>query len=445
MANQSVNRMFWRYTIPAIVGMLVNGLYSTIDGIFIGQVVGTEGLAAINLIWPIYGLVVGAGLMIGMGSSALSSIARGEGATEKARIIMGSGIVLVFLTGLLFAVLVLPFTETLIVLMGASEAVLTMAQNYLFYVIAFAVLSIGGAAAPMLVRNDERPQLATIIMSVGAILNIVLDYLFIVVWEQGVSGAAIATVIAQAVTMIWGFGYFFSNKANLQLSLKDLRFNLRLFKGILTTGLPSFIMFAYMSFVLAVHNSLFLIYGSVTTLAAFTIVGYVQAMYYMTAEGIANGIQPIVSYSHGAGNNRNIHATLWLGMKVALGIGLATVAFINLFPETIAYVFNSDDPQLLKETTLGLHLHLMTMFLDGFIVVAAAYFQSVAKTKAATIITMGNILIQAPLLITLPPLFGVTGVWLALPISNIFLAAATLWILLKDLKSRPAQKEPDQA
>ena len=437
MANQSVGRMFWRYTIPAIVGMLVNGLYSTIDGIFIGQVVGTQGLAAVNLVWPVYGLVIGAGLMIGMGSSALSSIAKGEGNIEKARTILGNGTVLALLTGLFFALTILPLTDDLVRLMGGTGSVFTMAHDYLFYVISFAVFSIGGAAVPMLVRNDERPQLATVIMSVGALLNIVLDYLFIVVWEQGVSGAAIATLIAQAVTMIWGFGYFFSSKANLRLSISTLGIDLSIYKDILTTGVPSLIMFAYMSFVLAVHNKLFLIYGSVTALAAFTIVGYIQALYYMTAEGIANGIQPIISYSHGANNNRNIHATLWLGVKVALGIGVFTVAFINLFPEAIAYVFNSDDPQLLKETITGLHLHLITMFLDGFIVVVAAYFQSVAKTKAATIITMGNMLVQVPLLLTLPSMFGVIGVWLALPISNVFLAAGALWILLKDLKSRP--------
>lgn len=437
LANQPVNRLFWRYTIPAVAGMLVNGLYSTIDGIFIGQVVGAQGLAAMNLCWPVFGIIIGIGMMIGMGSSAHSAIARGQGDLPRAKAILGNGILLMLLAGLLLTAILFYVGKPSLLLMGATGSVYEMGSDYLFYISLAATMATAGAGLPMMVRNDERPQLATLIISTGAILNIVLDYLFIIVWQQGIAGAAIATIFAQSVTAIWSLFYFFSPKARLRLRLKDLGMRLKDSWHILATGIPSLTMFAYLSFVLAVHNKLFLIYGSVTTLAAFTIVGYIQAVYYMTAEGIANGIQPIVSFNKGANNNSNIHAAIRMGVTAALGLGIGTVIFINLIPEAIAGVFNRDNAQLMSETVFGLRLHLMTMFLDGFIVVAAAYFQSLAKSRTATFITVGNMAVQIPLLIALPPLFGATGVWLAMPISNIFLAAVVVWLLMKDLKERP--------
>ena len=170
-----------------------------------------------------------------------------------------------------------------------------------------------GAALPMMVRNDEQPHLATLIMSAGAILNIAFDYLFIVVLKQGVEGAAIATVLAQAITTIVSLVYFFSNRANLKLSINNLKVDLNVYRQIIITGTPSLTMFVYMSFVLAIHNKLFLTYGSMVSLAAFTIVGFIQAIFYMLAEGIAHGIQPLVSFNHGAGNNQNIRKSwLWV-------------------------------------------------------------------------------------------------------------------------------------
>lgn len=437
LANQPVNKLFWRYTIPAVAGMLVNGLYSTIDGIFIGQVVGAEGLGAMNLCWPIFGIIIGIGMMIGMGSSAHSSIARGQGDLAKARSILGNGLMLMLLSGLLQTITLLVVGNRVLELMGATGSVFAMGSDYLFYITLAATMATAGAGLPMMVRNDERPQLATLIISTGAVLNIVLDYLFIIVWKQGIAGAALATIFAQTVTAIWSLAYFFSPQARLRLSLQDLGLHWQDSKNILATGLPSLTMFAYMSFVLAVHNKLFLVYGSVTTLAAFTIVGYIQAVYYMIAEGIANGIQPIISFNKGANNNKNIRAAIRMGSTAALGLGIGTVLFINLFPQAIASIFNRDNTQLMRETVLGLRLHLITMFLDGFIVVVAAYFQSLAKSRTATVITVGNMVVQIPLLLTLPPLFGAIGVWLSMPISNIFLAAAVLWLLMKSLRELP--------
>ncbi|MGI9279960.1 MAG: MATE family efflux transporter [Endozoicomonas sp.] len=435
----TIERQFWRYTLPAVAGMLVNGLYATIDGIFIGQYVGANALASMNLVWPIFGLVIGIGLMCGTGSGALYSIFRGESRHEQAQSIFGNAISLMVLLSVGLGLILYHYGDRGLMLMRATDDVLVMGRSYLQVISIGSLAALLGAALPMMIRNDERPHLATIVMVIGALANIALDYLFIVVLQKGVAGAAIATVLAQLATAVIGLIYFFSNKARLRLSLKHLKISLDGYRQIMITGIPSLTMFIYMSFVLAIHNRLFLEFGSVTALAAFTIVGYVQAIFYMLAEGIAHGIQPLVSYNHGAGHQQNIRKALMMGIRWVLVIGISMLLLINLMPETIAQIFNSDDPVLIAETVRGLRLHLFTMFLDGFIVVAAAYFQALAQSRTATLITLGNMGVQIPLLFTLPFIFGVTGVWIALPLSNIFLAAVVAVVLIKDIRRRSIQ------
>ncbi|PJE79504.1 Multidrug export protein MepA [invertebrate metagenome] len=435
LSRLPVSKLFWRYTIPAVAAMLVNGLYSTIDGIFIGRAIGAEGLAAINLIWPLFGLIIGLGIMIGVGTAAHCSIAKGQENYRKARKMIGNGITLTLITGLLLSIITFTFTKTLLHWMGSSEGPLfDMAVNYLQIIGYGTLFAAAGAGFPIMVRNDERPKLATIIIVTGALLNIFLDYLLIIIIPMGVTGAAVATIIAQTVTTLWSLGYFLSHHAKLRIRLNDLGANLRYYGSILVTGLPSLTMYAYMSFVLALHNHLFLVYGSTVTLAAFSVVGYVQAIYYMMSEGIANGMQPIVSFNKGAHDYANIRKAMKLASLTVLASGITTVLFINIWPEKLALIFNTANSALISETTQGLRLHLFTMFLDGFIVVAAAYFQAMARSIIATIITVGNMLVQLPLLWILPKYLGVLGVWISLPLSNILLAIAVFYVLAKDTK-----------
>ncbi|MRI32033.1 multidrug efflux protein [Endozoicomonas sp. OPT23] len=436
LSQTPIKKLFWHYTLPAIAGMLASGLYVVIDGIFIGQFVGTEALAAMNLAWPVFGVLIGVALMSGMGTGALYSIARGKGGHKKASLILGSSVLLMLFLSVLTGVLLFSFGHWPLLWMGAKDQVLTMGEEYL-RIASFGSLAVMlGMALPMIIRNDEHPTLSMSIMAAGAVLNIILDYLFIVILEQGMQGAAIATVIANAATALAALGYFVSDYAKERITRQSLIFNWNISKNILKTGMPSLAMFLYMSFVLFIHNRLFLEYGGVVTLAAFTIVGYVQALFYMLAEGVANGIQPLISFSYGQNNNKNIRETLFMGMKWILSVGFATLAVVNLFPDQIAFIFNSSDSVLQSETSLGLRLHLFTLFLDGFIVVVAAYFQALANYRIATVITMGNMLVQLPLLFILPKLMGVTGVWIALPLSNIALAIVVVYLLMKDLKKR---------
>ncbi|MCK5893680.1 MAG: MATE family efflux transporter [Endozoicomonadaceae bacterium] len=434
LGSRPIGPLFWHYAIPSIAAMLVNGIYTLIDGIFIGQIVGAEGLASLNFAWPIHGTILGIGIMIGMGTGTWMSILQGQGDYQTPRRYIGNAILLIIFLGLLFPVILLPIQESLLGLMGASGNTQTLAHSYLWVLNIASMAALAGTALPLMIRNDERPHLTTLIMVFGAVLNIILDWLFIMVLDLGVTGAALGTVLAQCSVGLLGIIYFLSPLANARISIVDLLFSWVYSVKILSAGLPSLLMFLFYGFMLAIHNRLLINYGGVIAVGAFAIVGYIQGAFYLFSEGVSSAMQPLISFNHGAKNYHRLLATLHIGLKTLFIAGISSVILINLFPEVIANIFNNDDMVLQKVTLTALRLHLFAMFFDGFIVLAAVWFQSMAKSKIASWITVGNFIIQIPLLIILPYFLGITGVWITLPVSTMILSIPVAWVLLMDMR-----------
>ncbi|MGF1747436.1 MULTISPECIES: MATE family efflux transporter [Vibrio] len=432
--QQSIYRQFWRYAIPTIAAMLVNGLYQVVDGIFIGQYMGSEGLAGINVVWPVISVILGIGMMIGVGAGALSSIKQGEGNIESAKKTLATGLMLLLGLGPVVAVVLWNFSDYALQIQGAQGRMLELGIQYLDVLIIGSVFSLGSIAVPFLLRNDDSPNIATLLMILGAVINIALDYLFIAVLAWELTGAALATAIAQAVVTILGVAYFFSSRANMRLTLKDFKFQYSVVPPMLSIGLASFFMFAYSSFMIAIHNKLFADYGSVVLIGAYAILGYIITFYYLIVEGIANAMQPLLSYNFGAGRKDNMRKLFKVAMISAVAGGVAFVTLLNLYPLEVVSIFNSGDTELVDNTVLGIRLHLFSMFLDGFLVVAAAYYQAINKSKKALFVTLGNMLVQLPFLYVLPKIWGVTGIWIAYPISNVALAIVVVYMMWQDVK-----------
>ncbi|MEZ8427729.1 MATE family efflux transporter [Vibrio cyclitrophicus] len=436
--SNSISRQFWRYTIPTVAAMLVNGLYQVVDGIFIGRYVGADGLAGINVAWPVIGSILGIGMLVGVGTGALVSIHQGEKDTQGAKQILATGLTLLLaITPIVSAVLFL-FADNFLFWQGAEGRVYELGLQYLHILIGASVFTWGSIAMPFLLRNDDSPNLATILMIVGAVINIVLDYLFIALYGWELMGAALATAIAQFVVTALGLAYFFSHRANLRLRWNELRLKLDVIPQIFSIGTSSFFMYAYGSMMVALHNALFSQYGDQLMIGAYAILGYIVTVYYLTAEGIANGMQPLVSYNHGARNQANIRKLLKIAMMSSVLIGVAFVLLLNAFPREFVSVFNSDEPQLVEYTVLGVRLHMFALALDGFLVVAGAYYQAVNKGSKAMFVTIGNMLIQLPFLYIMPKLYGVPGIWIAYPLSNIALSVVVMIMLYKDVKKLDA-------
>ncbi|GAD88133.1 hypothetical protein VHA01S_003_02090 [Vibrio halioticoli NBRC 102217] len=428
--NESVSRVFWRFAIPSVAAMLINGLYQIIDGIFVGHYVGYAGLAGINMAWPIIATVMGFGILIGMGAGSLLSMFRGERQFQKAALVLQTSIGLTIVFSLISMPIVAIWGKELLILQGAMGDSLLHGNDYLKVFIYSAPAAIASAVIPMLVRNDNSPKIATTLTIIGAVLNIVLDYLYIGVLAQGLQGAAIATAWSQSVVILLGIIYFLSHHAEIRLT--RLAFDMKKAIRICHLGASSMVMFAYFSFVIALHNRLLMEYGSEVHVGAFAIIGYIATMYYLFAEGIASGMQPPISYDFGEQRYHRIKGTLMLALKVVLISGIITVALLVVFPEFFIRWF-SDSTELIATAVAGMRLHLCALFLDGVLFLASVYFMAVGKAGKAMFVSIGNMVVQLPFLFFVPQWLGVDGVWLAVPMSNVVLTLVVVPMLWKDL------------
>ena len=433
IANEhSVSKTYWRYAIPSIFAMLANGIYQVVDGIFVGQFLGSEGLAAINMAMPILGLIAGFGLMIGMGGGSLMSMYRGEQLAAQEQGALASSIWLLVLVSLPVMLAIKLFATPLLSLQGASGHVLQFAQDYLHIFSYGLIMTIAAAALPMLVRNDNSPTFSTVLIVIGALLNILLDYLMIAVWQFGLEGVAIATIISQTVVAMISLSYFFSHYSQCKIRMSTASVS-----SVCKTvhlGASSLFMFFYFGFVIAVHNKQFMAYGSSFHVAAFAIIGYMATLYYLMCEGIASGMQPPVSYYFGAKQYDKVVATLIIASKVILISGIATVVTLNLFPNLLINLFSQGDSQLTATATTGIRFHLFALFLDGFLFLVSMYYMAVGLANKALFVSLGNMLVQVPFLFLMPLWLGVDGVWLVVPLSNVLLTLIVVPVLYKDLQ-----------
>lgn len=434
MNSGNVSKNFWKYAIPSIAAMLVSGLYQVIDGMFVGHYIGFEGLAGINLAWPIIGCIIGVGMMIGMGAGSLLSISRGENDQSKAQSVISNALLLVVIFSILAALFISFFGDDLLLLQKAEGQSYNMALAYIDVFAYGAFFTTAATAIPLLIRNDENPAIATKLMVLGAIMNIGLDYLLIAVIPMGLQGAAIATLISQAVIVVLGISYFYSSKSNIKIQCNVKALNQKQIFAIIKLGISSLFMFMYFSFIVALHNYLFMLYGSAIHVAAFAIIGYIATLFYLLAEGIASGMQPPVSYYYGAKQVDNIKATVILALKIVCALGIALVVVLNLFPEMVVNFFSQGEAALMAQTLTGIRLHLFALMLDGMIFIATMYFMAVNQGGKSLMVSMGNMLIQIPFLILLPMNFGVDGIWLAVPLSNIALCIMLSPMILKEIK-----------
>lgn len=431
--NTSIYRQFLRYAIPTVAAMLVNGLYQVVDGIFIGHYVGAEGLAGINVAWPVIGTILGMGMLVGVGTGALTSIKQGEKDLHSAKRILATGLLTLVMLAPIVATVLWFFADDFLRWQGAQGRTFELGMQYLQILIIGCVFTLGSIAMPFLLRNDDSPNLATLLMVVGALCNIVLDYVLIAWLQWELTGAAIATAISQLIVTGLGFSYFFSKRAKLRLTRACLTMEWRYLPKIFAIGISSFFMYAYGSTMVALHNSLIIQYGNAVMVGAYAILGYIVTVYYLTVEGIANGMQPLASFNHGARQYDNIRRLLKVAMSIAVLGGVVFVLMINLFPEQVIGIFNSNDPRLMEGAVFALKLHMFALFLDGFLVVSAAYYQATNHGGKAMFVTVGNMMVQLPFLYILPKLYGITGVWIAFPLSNIALSCVVGVMLWRDV------------
>lgn len=437
LGTAPLSRLFWRYVTPTVAAMLITGIYVTIDGIFVGHLLGQDGMAGLMLAYPICAVLYAVGALIGMGASSLVSFYLGQGNPAKARHIVGNALVMVLLASALLSFIGIRYGEPMLAWMGAEGEIFTAGLAYLQAYAWLGVFAVLSMAFSSLLRNDGRPGFVTIIMVVGGLLNVGLDYLLMVVFPFGLAGVATATMISQAVTGLACLWHFFTPRSQLRISWDTLRPDFALMAETVRLGVSSFLMYLYLSVVLALHNKALLAVGTSLHVAAYGVISYTEAFFYLVFEGIAMGIQPIASFNAGAGHWQRVLRVRNLALGVTLGIALCAMIPLYLWPEGAVYLFAGDNATLLPVASLGIWLYFWGLPMEGLLLVGATYFQAINRARIASLLTGGKLVLIGGFLWGFSTLWGVPGVWLALPTCSSLLVLVMWRAMRRESRAHP--------
>lgn len=426
-----------KFSIPAIIGMLVNALYNVVDRVFIGQIPGGVGkiaLSGVTVTFPIAALILAFGMLVGIGTAALISIKLGQQKKEEAENILGNAVTLIVVISILVTVVGLIFLEPMLLKFGASTATLPYAKQYITIILIGVIFQNVGFGLNNTIRSEGNPRIAMYTMLIGGILNTILDPIFIFVFHMGVRGAAIATVISQAVNTIWVLSYFFSGKSVLKIRFKNLKLNAKVVMSIFAIGLSPFSMQIAASIVAVISNRSLAKYGGDFAIGSMGVITSIAMLVLMPIFGINQGSQPIIGYNYGAKKYDRVKHALKLAILSATAITTTGFILIQLFPTQLIGIFNKD-PEIMEIGVHGIRIYLLMLPIIGFQIVSSSYFQAIGKAKVSIFLSLSRqVLILIPLLFTLPRIFELNGVWMSGPSSDAIASILTAIFLYIEMK-----------
>lgn len=433
--HQSLHKSFIHYVSLSLFSMLGLSLYILADTFFVANGVGQDGLTALNVVIPVYNVLNGIGLMLGMGGATLYAISHGENHIEKSNQIFTSTLVIGAILGILFTVLGLFFIDPLMILLGATDEILPLAKEYFSIILFFALFFIVNNIVVCFVRNDGNPNLAMTGMLVGSLANIVLDYLFIFPLQMGMRGAALATATSPIISLLILTMHKRSPRRNLAFA--SFKWKPTDFFPILSIGFPSFITEFSSGLVIFMFNKIILDLVGNVGVAAYGIIANISLVCVGIFTGIGQGIQPIASVHFGAKNHKQILRLMVYGFSTALLFGILFYGIGLFYSETIIQWFNGEnDPLLAAMTAKGIKIYFIAFLFMGINIVTIAFFSAVAKTRQSFILSLlrGLILI-VPILFLSASFFDLTGVWLTMPITEGLTLVLTLVFLIHYFKN----------
>lgn len=440
MGYAPIIQLIRKFSIPAIISMLVSAAYNITDQIFIGHVVGMLGNAATNVAFPIVILTTAFALLIGVGTAANFNICMGAEEKEKAKQFICVGLTLMSIVGILIAVIVLLFKTPVLLLCGATKNILPYAKQY-FGITSFGIpFLLFANAASNLIRADGSPSYSMTCTVTGAVLNVFLDWLFMFVMEWGIRGAALATVLGQFVSFVLCLWYF-SRFKTFKIQLRMLGVQPQYVLEIVKLGIPSFINHSIMMLVNIVMNNTMKnygslsIYGSDIPLAVSGVVTKLNNILSGISVGLAQGCQPIWGYNMGAKNYARVKNTYLTALKLAFCVNIVSFALFQLFPRQIVSIFGTGDVLYFQFAERYMRIFMMMICVFGVQPLSISYFVGTGNTKQGTLLSLsrqGFFLI--PLLLLLPHWFGIDGVLYAGPIADALACVLSLTLVFRSFR-----------
>jgi putative MATE family efflux protein len=442
LGNENVWRLLIKFSIPAVIGMLVNALYSVVDRIFVGRGVGSIALSGVAVTFPITNIIMAVGMLVGIGSAAVVSIKLGQKKPEEAEHILGNAFVLSILITVIISILGLAFLEPLLVMFGASAETMPYARQFAAILLSGAVLQNIGFGINPIIRSQGDPKTAMKTMLIGAALNFALNPLFIFGFKLGVAGSALATLISQAVCTIWIFAYFTRGKSLLKLKKSNMKLQKHIVSQILAIGVSPFAMQVAASMVTICINTNLAKYGGDLAIGAYSLISSIAILILMPAFGVNQGAQPIIGYNFGSGQLDRVKKALKYSMVVNTVIATAGFLVVQLFPVQIISMFNSTDAQLIAIGSEGITKYLMMFALVGPSCAIINYFQSVGKAKHSMGLSLSRqVIILIPLVLIMPHFFQLDGIWMAGAVSDLVSSLICFAFIAKEAKILKAPEE----
>ncbi len=434
IVNQNIYKSWAKFVIPTMIGILLSTIYSAVDAIFVGQGVGEVGLASINIVWPSVAVVIGIGMMIGVGSSNIISVCLGNNEIEDAEKCLGTALKFILLVGLTLMILGFLFREPILKILGANDETIDYARDYYTIIYTIIIPYIMSGALSTIVRTEGRPDLSMFMIGIGAVINIILDYILVIKYNFGTKGAAIATSGSIFISTIISIYYFTKGNSKIKIKKEYFKIDLEILRKILKIGFVSFaIQFSY-AVIIWVQNNVIYNYGTTKDIAIFTVSAYINCFIVNLFMGIGQGIQPLIGYYLGASKEEKIKEIMKFSIIVGIVLGILCLGMLFVFGEKIVYVFGIDK-QDLKFASDMMIIYCFGTPIIGILFTSSAFYQVTQKIVYSNIISISRgFIFQFIFTLIVPMYFGVSGVFLSLPLAELVSLLILFIIVFYDKK-----------
>ncbi|NLZ39150.1 MAG: MATE family efflux transporter [Firmicutes bacterium] len=442
LEKSNVFSLLLKFSGPAIAGMLVVSVYNLVDRFYIGRSVGMLGMAGITVGYPLMMVKGAIALLLGIGGGAVVSILLGEKKRDEAERVMGTAVMMMIISSLALTIISLLFLRPLMKLFGASDTVLPYAMDYMRVIVCGNLFHFIGFGLTYYIRAEGNPRTAMFATIIGAVMNIILDPIFIYIFEMGVAGAALATIISQAITAVWVLLYYKRGKSFLKLRPNYLRVEIPFAKRIVSTGAASFLKQIAQSLIMIIFNNSLLYYGGDVAVSAMGVIFSVASLLNQPIYGISQGAQPIIGYNFGAQLYGRVKKALF--MAIALATAYMTFAYIVImfFPRAVLGFFTTE-AELIAVGTEGIRIYMLFLPIIGFQIIGASYFQTVGRAKHAVFQNLTRqVLFLIPALLILPRFLQLKGVWAAQAVADglsVLVTGYFVWREVRQLDRKEAE------
>ena len=434
LGTEPIRKLLIRYAVPAIIAMTAASLYNMVDSIFIGQGVGPMAITGLALTFPLMNLAAAFGSLVGVGASTLISVKLGQKDYTTAQCVLGNVVVLNVILGLAFTLVVYPLLTPILYFFGGSEATISYATDYMEIILFGNIITHLYFGLNAVLRSSGNPQQAMYATIFTVVVNALLDPLFIYGFHWGIRGAAIATIVAQLLSLLWQLHFFNNPNRLLHFHRGIFKLKRRIVVDSLAIGLSPFLMNTAACFIVILINQGLKRYGGDLAIGAYGIVNRLAFIVVMIVMGFNQGMQPIAGYNYGARLYPRVDHVLKLTIFCATCVTTFDFLVGELFPEAVVSIFTSDT-ELIARSARGLRITVIFFPIIGFQMVTSNFFQSIGMASKAIILSLSRqLLILLPCLLILPLFFQEEGVWYSMPVSDLLASLIALFMLLRQFK-----------